>query len=614
MAAAVALSPPRARTDPFPAIGDYALIGNCRTAALVSRDGAIEWLCLPTFSSPALFAAILDRGAGHFAIRAAGATLVERGYVDGTNVIATTFHTPSGRLRLTDGFTLAAPAATELYPQHELLRRMECVEGEIELEVSFEPRWDFGRVRHRFAQRGRLGWSITHCPFGAILASDVPLEEDRPGARLRGRARLRAGDVRWAMLAYDQNEAVVVPPLGAAAQRRLDHTIGWWREWSARCRYDGPHRDLVKRSILALKLLACSTTGAVIAAPTTSLPEQAQGARNWDYRFCWIRDSALVLHAFLSLGYTEEAEAFLEWLLHATRLTWKRFQVMYDIFGETHLEERELVHLTGYRGARPVRIGNAAHGQLQLDVYGELLATVAAYVAAGGDLDKGECRMLAGVGERLFDLWRCPDQGIWETRSAPRHHTFSKAMCWVAFDRLRTLGKRFPIRIDASRLDGVCEAIRGEVESRGYDEGLDTYVAYFGGRETDASLLLLARYGYARPGDARMESTWRYMRRTLQRDGLLLRYTDSARFDGVAGAENSFAACNFWAAEYLANAGHEKAAAALLGRLCGHANDVGLFAEEMCLDDGAPVGNFPQALTHVSLVSAAVALYQAPTA
>jgi GH15 family glucan-1,4-alpha-glucosidase len=616
MAAPAALSgrEPAVSADAFPAIRDYALIGNCRTAALVSRAGAIEWLCLPTFSSPSLFAAVLDRDAGTFSVSAKGATRITRRYVDDTNVLETTFETPTGRMRLTDCLTLSAPARGELYPEHEVLRRVECLEGEVDVEVLFEPRWDYGRVRHRFASRGKLGWAITHCPFGAMLLSDVALDHDGDHAKLAGTARLAAGDERWVMLAYDQNEAVVVPALGGAACERLDHTIAWWREWSARCNYDGPHADMVRRSVLALKLMTCSSTGAVVAAPTTSLPEEERGPRNWDYRFCWIRDSAFVLHAFVSLGYVEEAEAFLEWLLHATRLTWERFQVMYDIFGETKLDEHELSHLGGYRGARPVRIGNAAHDQLQLDIYGELLETVARYVDAGGSLDRGECRMLAGVGERLFELWRCPDQGIWETRSGPRHHTFSKAMCWVAFDRLRELAKCLPIPIDRARLDRLCEEVRRDVEEHGFNRDVDAYVAYYDAHETDASLLLLARYGYAKPGDARMESTYRYIERTLSRNGLILRYAGAPQFDGVAGGENSFAPCNFWAAEYLANAGRHEEAEQLLDRICGYANDVGLLAEEFSLDDASPMGNFPQALTHVSLISAVTALYRRPTA
>ena len=615
MAATLELTEPReAVAGAFPDIGGYALIGNCRAAALVSSGGAIEWLCLPTFSSPSLFAAILDRDAGHFTVRATEATHTARRYVDDTNVLETTFTTRTGKLRLTDCMTLAAPTIAELYPEHEVLRRIECLEGEVEVEIVFEPRWNYGQSRLRFARRGKLGWALTHCPFGAILLSDVELEPETESARLRGVARLRAGDARWAMLAYDQNEAIVVPPLGSDAQRRLDHTIAWWRDWSSRCQYDGPHADMVRRSILALKLMTSSTTGAVVAAPTTSLPEAAGGPRNWDYRFCWIRDSAFVLNAFATLGYVDETEAFLEWLLHATRLTWQRFQVMYDIFGETKLDERTLPHLSGYRGARPVRIGNAAHGQLQLDIYGELLQSVSCYLEAGGTLDASECRMLAGVGERLFDLWRCPDQGIWETRAGPRHHTFSKAMCWVTFNCLRELQKSYPIPIDRARLDRVCDELREEIESKGYDADIGSYVAYYGAKETDASLLLLARYGYAKPGDARMEGTYRRIADSLVRNGLIMRYTDTSSYDGVAGGENSFAPCNFWAAEYLANAGHDKEARELFERLCRYGNDVGLFAEEFDLRDASPMGNFPQALTHVSLISAAIALYRKPTA
>ncbi len=599
--------------DDFPEVGDYALIGNCRTAALVSSRGAVEWLCVPTFSSPSIFAAILDRGAGHFSIAPTGEYRVTREYVAGTNVLQTTFHTEAGELRLTDCLVLPDDDG-ELYPQHELLRRVQCVRGEVEVEVSFAPRADYGRRALAFARRGRLGWQCTRCSFGAMLASEIALAHDTEGARLLGRSRLREGEVRWVSWCYDEHEASVVPPLGAEAEARLQQTLGWWRQWSARCTYDGPYRENVVRSALALKLLTCSTSGAVLAAPTTSLPEVAGGPRNWDYRFCWIRDSALVLHAFLRLGYVEEAEGFLEWLLHATRLTWERFQVLYDIHGETKLDEYQLGYLSGYRGARPVRIGNAAHDQLQLDIYGELMETVARYVDAGGTLDRQECAMLSGVVHHVLKLWRSPDQGIWETRGAPRCHTFSKAMCWVALDCALGLAERFPLGVDRGRLARECEALRAEIEERGFDGDLGSYVAYYGGKETDASLLLLARYGYRKPGDARMEGTFRFIRESLTKNGLVHRYRSDASYDGICATENAFAPCNFWAAEYLANAGRGEEAKALFERLCACANDVGLFAEEMASDDARPVGNFPQAFTHVSMISAATALYQRKTA
>jgi GH15 family glucan-1,4-alpha-glucosidase len=466
----------------------------------------------------------------------------------------------------------------------------------------------------RFAARGRLGWQITHFPFGAFHLADIPLEHDAAQARLVGRIKLREGDVRWLSFVYDHYEACVILPLADAAQRRLDATTGWWKQWIARCTYNGPYRGLVARSILAVKLMTSSSSGAVLAAPTTSLPEEQGGPRNWDYRFCWIRDSALVLHAFLSLGFVEEAQAFLEWLLHTTRLTWQRFQVMYDLYGETKLDEKELPYLSGYRGAKPVRIGNAAHDQLQLDIYGELMETIYQYVQAGGTLDDTECRMLCGVGRHVLKLWREPDQGIWETRSEPRHHTFSKAMCWVTLDRLRRMGATFPLTLDCEHLARECEIIRAEIEAKGFDEKLNSYVAYYGGEEPDASLLLLARYGYAKPGEPRMQGTFDYIRRTLVQDKLIKRYRPEKSADGIHGGENAFAPCSFWAVEYLANAGDHERAKRGFERLCSYANDVGLFGEEIEWTTHKAMGNFPQAFTHVSMVSAAIALYERKTA
>jgi GH15 family glucan-1,4-alpha-glucosidase len=598
----------------FPDVGDYAVIGNCRTAALVSNRGSVEWMCVPAFSDASIFGAILDREAGHFSIAPVEPAEVSRTYVAATNVLETTFEAPGGTLRLTDCLVLPDERKPELYPQHELLRRVECASGEVEVEVSFAPRYDYGRRKARYAKRGKLGWQCLDCSFGAMLVSEVDLEEDRARARLAARVRLKAGEARWLSFAYDEADTSILPPLGEEAGARLESTIAWWKAWCTQCRYDGPYRDQVLRSVLVLKLLNCATSGAVLAAPTTSLPEVAGGPRNWDYRYCWIRDSALVLHAFLRLGYLQEAEGFLEWLLHATRLTWQRFQVMYDLYGEVKLDEKELAHLSGYRGAKPVRVGNAAHDQLQLDIYGELMATVARYVEAGGTLDSQECRMLAGVGEHVMKLWRLPDQGIWETRRPPRMHTFSKAMCWVALDRLGGLAQQLPIPIDRDRLARECDAIRAEIEERGYDEEIGSYVAYYGGKETDAALLLLARYGYREPGHPRMEGTYRYIAKCLTDNGLVHRYRDDTGFDGFAAPENAFAPCNFWAAEYLANAGHHDEARKLFERLCDLSNDVGLFAEEIGTRTGKAVGNFPQAFTHVSLISAATALFQRKTA
>lgn len=600
----------------FPAIGDYALIGNCRTAALVSRQGSVEWLCLPTFSSPSVLAAVLDREAGHFSIRPRGEARVKRRYVPATNVLETTFETGGGTLRVTDCMPLPAePTADlqtmhELDPEHELLRRVECVAGEVEVELSFAPRPRYGRGRVDFRRRGKLGWQLCGCHFGAFLNTDLEAQPSQDGAALQGVTRLRAGEERWASFCYDAVEASVIAPLGAWARRRLEDTIGWWQWWSRRSRYQGNYRDEVLRGALTLKLLSSATSGAVLAAPTTSLPEAIGGARNWDYRFSWLRDSALVLHAFFRMGFLDEGAAFLGWLLHATRLTWPKLQVMYDLYGETRLRERELPYLSGYRGSHPVRIGNAAHEQLQLDVYGELVSAVSQFVAAGGELDSAERAMLAGLARTVCALWRKPDHGIWETRREPRHHTYSKAMCWVAIDQLR----RLELGLDRAALERECVAIRDDIEAHGFNTARNSYVGYYGAEEPDASLLLLARHGYCAPEHPRMRGTYEYVTRTLSRGGLLQRFPTASAYDGVHGAENIFAPCSFWAAEYLANVGRHAEAKELFERLLGCANDVGLYAEEIVPDTGEAIGNFPQAFTHVSMISAATALTVEKTA
>ena len=594
----------------WPSIGDYAVIGNCRTVALVSRDGAIEWLCLPNFSSPSVFAAILDRSAGHFTIRPQGRYETTRRYLPESNVLETTFRIEGGAvLRLTDCMPLPAQpdgdleTLAELDPQHEVLRHVECLAGEVDVHLACAPRPAYGRESVRFRRRGKLGWQACDCRFGAFLNTDIDVQPQDDGS-LRGTARLRAGEERWASFCYDESEASVVAPLGRWAKRRLDDTIGWWRWWARKCRYGGEYRDAVLRSALTLKLLNSATSGAVLAAPTTSLPEAIGGARNWDYRYCWLRDSALVLYAFFRLGFLEEGDGFLGWLLHATRLTWPNLQVMYDLYGETRLTERELPHLEGYRGSRPVRIGNGAHEQLQLDVYGELVAAVAEYVRAGGELDGTERRMLAGLARTVCTLWRKPDHGIWETRREARHHTYSKAMCWVAIDRLRKL----ELGLDRQALERECIAIREDIEANGFSAECNSYVGYYGAREPDASLLLLARHGYCAPETPQMRGTYEFVTRTLSRGGLLRRFPTASAYDGVHGSENVFAPCSFWAAEYLANVGRRAEAKALFERLLGYANDVGLYAEEIVAETGEAIGNFPQAFTHVSMVSAAMAL------
>jgi GH15 family glucan-1,4-alpha-glucosidase len=592
----------RAESD-FPDIGAYALIGDCRTCALVSSEGSIEWLCLPDFSSPSFFGAILDRGAGHFRVAPSARHRSQRAYVTDSNVLCTRFDTEGGRVELTDALTLP-DAEAGLRPQLELLRRMECTEGELDMEIQFVPRPQYGRARPRLVRRGRLGWQCTRFGAGAWLLSDVELRVDPTGGMLSGRVRVRAGECRWLSLVYDEVDACTLLPLGEAAEARLDYTIRWWQQWARQCNYVGEYADVVKRSLLALKLMTSCLSGAIIAAPTTSLPEYPGSGRNWDYRYCWVRDSAFALPDFLRLGYFYETECFLGWLLHNTRLSWPQLQVMYDLYGETRLPERILSHLAGYRGDAPVRIGNGAHDQLQLDIYGELLSAIRFYVDAGGVLDGDERRMLKGLGASLLQRWREPDQGIWESRGPPKLHTWSKVMCWTALRSLADIDAKLGMGLDEPQLRSAAEEVRRDIDAHGFDRAANSYLGTYDGG-ADASLLLLPRSGFLERDDPRLRGTFEFLERKLRRGELWLRY--DAENDGVNTRDSAFAPCSFWAAEYLAHCGERAQAREIFERLLARANDVGLFAEEFGAD-GALAGNFPQALTHESVVRAALAL------
>jgi GH15 family glucan-1,4-alpha-glucosidase len=594
-------------------IGDYAAIGDCRTIALVSKQGSIDWLCLPHFSSPSMFAALLDRRrGGRFAIRPRDIAAVERRYVGDTNVLETTFRCARGAVRLTDLVTLLDYEGGRgvLQPEHQLVRIVECVSGEVDVDVIYQPRPDYARYTPKLVQRGKLGWLCKYCGHAAYLVSDAALAAADEGT-LGAAMSLAAGERRHFLFTYSQHGLAVIPPPRAAAEIALQSTLRSWEAWSRQCLYTGPYRSAVMRSALALKLLTYSLSGAVIAASTTSLPEGHSGARNWDYRYCWLRDTSLVLQSFIDLGFEAESEAFLGWLLHATRLTQPQLQVVYDVYGETALIERELAHLEGYRGARPVRVGNGAHRQLQLDVYGDVVMTACSFIGRGGVLDRYDRKLLVGFGRAVSRLWREPDHGIWEIRGPPRHNTYSKLMCWTALDRLLDLHERGGLRIEAAAVRREREVIRADIDRNAYDSTLGSYVGYYGGDEPDASLLLLARYGYIEPDDPRMEGTCRYIERRLAVDGFLYRYPPRATYDGIATEDHLFAICTCWLIDYMARAGRLEDAVALFERLLALGNDVGLYAEEFDAGDKSPLGNFPQAFTHVGLITAALAIQQA---
>ncbi len=607
-------------TAPNPnTIGDYAAIGDGRSVALVGRDGSIDWLCWPRFDSPSLFGRILDPDAGHWRIAPVAPFRAERRYIEDTNVLQTRFITQAGTVVLTDLMPVCSEEEKErlLVPEREILRLIECEQGEVEIEWSFEPRPGYGLRTAAVRQAGQLGLRAETSSGLVNLRTDLPVGYTS-GGTAGGRARLSSRAAFHSSLTFAGDGPAVLPPLGDERSRAaLSRTVHWWQSWVSMARYDGPGREAVIRSVLALKLMVFAPSGAVVAAPTTSLPERIGGPSNWDYRFCWLRDASLTVRALTGLGYRDEAHAFVDWLLHATRLTRPELRVLYDVFGNLPPTERSLDRLAGYRGSRPVRIGNLAVEQRQLDVYGEVIDAVTHFVQAGGSLDRETQRVLRAWGEYVCRHWDEPDEGIWEPRTGRANHTHSRVLSWVALDRLLQLHAKDHVRwAPRAKFEENREAIRRQVETRAWNPSLGSYVAEAEGDRLDATLLLLAWYGFESATSERMRQTYQRIREQLGAgDGLLYRYQrieqPEKEGDPVSPGEGAFGICSFWGVEYLAlGGGSVDEARQLFERLCGYANDVGLFAEEIDPGTGAPLGNFPQAFTHVGLINAAISLTQ----
>jgi GH15 family glucan-1,4-alpha-glucosidase len=595
-----------------PLIADYACIGDCRSIALVSRWGGIDWFCSSVFSGPSVFAALLDvaRG-GRFSVAPPAHALTQeprQSYLEGSNVLCTRFECADGVLLVTDFMTVpeAGSGVAGAQAAQEIVRIMRCLEGHVPLQVRFDPRPGYATETVEWKQTGPHTWA-GHSPGTELgFACTLPVAAGQAG--LTAQVTLQAGDEHVALMrcpgAHMRGDAGLLPD----AQGRLAATLAWWRLWSQRCTYDGPYREPVLRSALTLKLLAYRPTGAIVAAGTTSLPEGPSGARNWDYRYCWLRDTSLVLHGFIDLGYFAESDAFLRWLLHATRSTRPLLQVVYDVHGEHHLPEKQLTHLSGYHGIGPVRIGNAASEQVQHDIYGELLLTAHDHAARGGTLDRDEGELLADLVHTVCGIWRQPDQGIWEVRVPPRHNTHSKLMCWAALDRGLALQQACGIPIDTARVERERAAVRADIEAHGFHPGVGSYVGYYGSDAADASLLMMPRLGYLPADDPRMLGTVHHIFSQLSTQGFLYRYPPNSGYDGVAGSEHLFAICNFWAVDCLARQGRLTEATALYEKLLALRNHAGLYAEEFSVKDGSPIGNFPQAFSHVGLITAALSL------
>jgi len=593
------------RDKKWPKISDYGIIGDSRSAALVNRDGGIDWLCWPRFDSASIFAALLDRErGGHWTVAPSTQYQTSRHYVSESNVLATQFHTSSGSVIATDLMPVSSEQNKHLVltPDRELVRQVECTEGEVEVSFTFLPRANYGKTSVKLKHVGELGIKFEVGNGVYWLRSSAPLHIKQN--RIEQVMRVKAGDRLQFSLTYSEQSPVVLPPLGDWTHQRICESIAWWQQWAARVEYDGPHRDAVVRSALALKLLAYAPSGAVIAAATTSLPEQFGGSLNWDYRYCWLRDASLTIRALLGLGFHEEVDSFFNWMMHATRLTQPELRVLYTVFGRRTVRERALDHLTGYRNSRPVRIGNAAHSQMQLDVYGEVIDAAAQYAFHRGVFDRETQRTLVNIGRYVASHWDQPDQGIWEPRDHPENHTHSRVLCWTALDRLVTMCERGQLKnAPADEFRRERDRIVDQVKLQAWNADLDSYVSTLHGNALDASLLLMSYYGFESADSPRMRATYNAIRKQLRAgDHLLYRYKNGPK-------EGAFGLCSFWEVDFLAlGAGSLQPALNLFDDLLKYRNDLGLFAEEIDPQSGDALGNFPQAFTHVGLISAALSI------
>ena len=494
---------------------------------------------------------------------------------------------------------------TILTPFRELLRRIEVLEGTVPIEIRYAPRPNYARDSVTLTKRGDSIYCVDRASV-LHLHSDAPLEVNDEEASCR--ITLKRNERRDFALAFDDRTPAVRPLVGDGATNEIERTTQFWREWSSQLAYHGEYRDAVMRSVLALKLMSYAPSGAVVAAATTSLPEAIGGVRNWDYRFCWLRDASFTASGLYDCGFRVEGDAFVHWLMYSTRLTHPHLQVLYDVMGEPSVDEQQLAHLEGYARSSPVRIGNGANGQFQLDVYGEVLGAIEEYADRGKGLNRDARNLVRRLADKVVERWREPDMGIWEKRSGRAHHVHAKVMAWAALDCAERLAKKGYIKDDPTRWRAEKESIRETVLSRGFNAERRSFVGILDGAELDASLLYVARVGMLDARDPRMQSTIDAIRRELGKDDLIYRYDTRMTEDGLPSGEGAFLPCSFWLAEALALAGREDEAREVFEKTAAHANDVGLLSEEIHPESGALLGNMPQALTHIALLNAAICI------
>jgi GH15 family glucan-1,4-alpha-glucosidase len=596
------------RDEPYPPIGDYGFISDCHSSALISKAGSIDWCCMPRIDSASCFARLLGWDNGGFCqIIPSSPFKVSRSYLDKTLILETVFEGEKGISRLLDFFTMREEG--EHRPHRQILRIIEALEGEMEFLVEIQPRFDFGAIRpwlrkapagHFIAMGGSEGLL-----FSGDLSLDLP---DRH--RLTGRCNLKKGERRRLSILSrkpeELDEGLALPPEISELDRRLNETRSWWERWSSRARVHGPYGERALRSAIVLKGLTNAPTGAIAAAATTSLPESPGGSRNWDYRFTWIRDSTFTVRSLAELGFVREADGFRRFVERTAAGNADEIQVLFGVGGERRLHEYEIPGLCGYKGASPVRIGNAAEGQVQLDVYGELLELAWIWHNRRQSPDSDYWEFVQALVNRTIKVWRGPDQGIWEIRGDPRHFVHSKVMCWVALDRGIKMAEGLGADAPLEKWKNERDTVRAEIETKGYDRTRGVFIQAFGYPIMDSALLLLPIFGFVEFRDERMVRTVDAIRGDLEEDGLLKRYASDS--DNLKGTEGTFISCSFWLAECLALQGRLKEAHAVLQRASATGNDLGLFSEEFDTGTGEMLGNFPQGLTHLSHVAAVMAI------
>jgi GH15 family glucan-1,4-alpha-glucosidase len=581
-------------------IEDYAVIGDTMTAALIGRDGSMDWLCLPRFDSTSCFARLLgDDEHGHWTVRPAGdVTATRRSYRDNTLVLETEHDTADGTVRVTDFMPVRGEHA-------DIMRMVEGVRGSVPMRMELVVRFEYGRTVPWVRRLDNGALALVAGPDALYL--HTPVETRGEGLKTVADFVVAEGERVSFALMWDQSHHP--PPEPADCLRALAETVDFWTEWSTRSRYEGRWGDAVHRSLLTLKALTYQPTGGIVAAPTTSLPEQVGGVRNWDYRYCWLRDATFTLQSLMIAGYTEEAAAWRDWLLRAVAGMPSEMQTMYGPAGERRIPEWEADWLPGYEGSRPVRLGNAAVEQFQLDVYGEVMDALHQARRAGIDNDGPSWEFQLEMMKFLTDAWREPDEGIWEVRGPRRHFVHSKVLAWVAFDRAVKAVEQYGRTGPVEEWRATRDEIHAEVCARGFDAERNTFVQYYGARDVDAALLQLPLVGFLPIDDPRIVGTVAAVQHDLCEDGLVRRYrADESEVDGLPPGEGAFLACSFWLVDNLAMLGRHDEAVELFRHVLSLRNDVGLLGEEYDTGLGRQVGNFPQAFSHVALVNAAYGL------